>query len=1142
MKKTLIHFFLAGAYLSWILFFILSFIFLFPNKALQSFNSYLPSSYNFEYSEVVNSGSILHPIFQFSNLKVQKNGTEIYSAKNSYLGITLSPYLIIGRVTINYIHAKDANIFLTRNVEKKISNLKVTLDKNISISFQDVSLTHAETKILVNGKLDSLVPGLANGKITINHNEEISNISINSDGKNSNLFINLYQLNWLQYFPNDYPSSVKAMNFGINFTGSVGPGGLSVDGYVSLQESGFDSFIVKQNRGSFSFQSRNEFSTLTLSNFLHPFVDEAFPIKFNRTKKTIAIPYIFLSEEALELKEARFSNIALKDIVASFSNGSVKYSGEIADLDLLNIYFDEILNIQGVFSGINNEIKFAITPSQSFIKNNDTEHHPIQIIGKGHLTDTSFYLESKIVELSGSINLKLYLPIKGNQPLTIKLSGQDISKKIILASLPETLESTSKFIRKNLEFSASHNIFLDYSGPLSDKEPNLLLKLSLDNSIIKINEKLDITFQKGLIEINKDNLYIHFLPGFVNQFPLDEFYGTLKFSSQNFQYVSRHDLSDKEIAKLLNNNFFSADELHVKATSKGFFNIFSQKKNNSLSIQTDSFSIPVYKSNSINLQKGQLFALEFNKLYGRVPAKFFNEDSIIFLHGQNLLDQYELDFLLRIPLNPQIFIPDLPFLKVSGKEIFSTILSIEKNSSPVLKIFSELKRVELKSQLPFLQKSKSSLLPTDIVISNLSNPEVFIKNSLIEIKINSFKKPQGYIAIGKEMPKKYNFIKHAKGLNLYLGVDAISSDILMILPQEEALEQTFALDNFIFDIGLLEIFNNEFKQINGSFSMQDSVLQGNIYSDKLNGKFTKDISGFLKIELEDTHLQDISFLKHQTKSSAIENINARLVVKNSSIQELQIKFLDVYLQKNKHLFTINNIDLSSNLMSVSPLSNNSKAYFSADNRNDVYKLRGSYLVKDSTKIPILKDVTNFSYFNGDINLQWQNLKRLQDIEGTLNFILKDIVVPNQAANSVALNLLGVLNLKNILGKVANLDLTIDEFTSTKLNRVQGELTFSQSQARLASPLFIDTNAAKMKWIGQINKNAAGELSKLDLSLDLRVRIGENIPWYAAVLGGIPAVAGSAVISEIFENNINDLSNYQYEVSGVLSSPKIERIN
>ena len=319
-------------------------------------------------------------------------------------------------------------------------------------------------------------------------------------------------------------------------------------------------------------------------------------------------------------------------------------------------------------------------------------------------------------------------------------------------------------------------------------------------------------------------------------------------------------------------------------------------------------------------------------------------------------------------------------------------------------------------------------------------------------------------------------------------------------------------------------------------------MKGKIKSDKLNGNFEKDNSGFIKIQLEDTHLEDISFLKLQPDTLSKRVLNARLIVKNSSIEELKIDFLDLYLQQNNNLFTVNNIDLSSNLMSISSLSNESKAYFSVDNKNDIYKLRGNYLVKDSLKIPFIKNLSNFSYFNGDINLQWQDLKRLQGIEGTLDFILKDLVVTNKTTNSVALNLLGVLNLKNILGKLANLDLTIDEFTSTKLNRAEGEIVFSKLKARLDAPLFIETNAAKMKWIGQINKNSIGELSKLDLSLNLRVRIGENIPWYAAVLGGIPAVAGSAIISEIFETNINDLSNYQYEVSGSINAPKINRMN
>ena len=142
---------------------------------------------------------------------------------------------------------------------------------------------------------------------------------------------------------------------------------------------------------------------------------------------------------------------------------------------------------------------------------------------------------------------------------------------------------------------------------------------------------------------------------------------------------------------------------------------------------------------------------------------------------------------------------------------------------------------------------------------------------------------------------------------------------------------------------------------------------------------------------------------------------------------------------------------------------------------------------------------------------------------------------------MAFNLLGVLNLKNIIGKVANLDLSIDEFTSTKLSRVEANMLFNKSKLRLASPLFIETNTAKMKWVGQINKDYKNSLNELDLNLDLRIRVGENLPWYAAVLGGLPAVAGSAVINKVFEEDINDLSNYQYEILGTISKPELRRI-
>jgi len=40
---------------------------------------------------------------------------------------------------------------------------------------------------------------------------------------------------------------------------------------------------------------------------------------------------------------------------------------------------------------------------------------------------------------------------------------------------------------------------------------------------------------------------------------------------------------------------------------------------------------------------------------------------------------------------------------------------------------------------------------------------------------------------------------------------------------------------------------------------------------------------------------------------------------------------------------------------------------------------------------------------------------------------------------------------------------------------------------------------------------------------------------------LPAVAGSAVINQVFEEDINNLSNYQYEILGTISQPELRRI-
>ena len=48
--------------------------------------------------------------------------------------------------------------------------------------------------------------------------------------------------------------------------------------------------------------------------------------------------------------------------------------------------------------------------------------------------------------------------------------------------------------------------------------------------------------------------------------------------------------------------------------------------------------------------------------------------------------------------------------------------------------------------------------------------------------------------------------------------------------------------------------------------------------------------------------------------------------------------------------------------------------------------------------------------------------------------------------------------------------------------------------------------------------------------------------YAAVFGGIPALAGGFIFENIVDERLDDASTFQFSVTGNITDPKIERLN
>ena len=1126
---------------SWIFFLFLIISACSPWSLIKSIDKYILTNHSIDFSELQSSGNALNRDLIFNNLYIMHNDRVLIQAAELELGLSLKPQNLFKFINLTRIIIKDG-YFDNSNIQISSSfpNYMVNISDEISLSFENFKYQRDDSIFEINGELFGGLSRSISGQLSFLHNNQLSTIAVNSFEGSYRFSLNLHSYKWLNFIPGFDVLPIKDLAFQINALGELQADQSNIRGSFSSNSLSLQSLLIKQNKGSFHFQSNKNIGTLTLTEFLHPFIDEDHPIQINLQQKSVAVPRFFLSPQILKIERLKLKNLIIENLFLSFDTFLPKYSGFVKDLDLNDLYFKEIINLSGDFSGYGDKIKFLVSSNSSMLKNFNQNFIPVSISGVGNFSGSVFDLKARIKNKSAGIDLALKTNPDLDNLLSIELKGHDISKDLITFSLPKSLKGASSYMDKSIDVGSKNSIYFNYSIPSNDLSADLKAKILINEAKLVFNEDSRIDLTRPMIEADSKNLYIFSPSGKAVNFFYDEVYGLINYKTKKLSFYSLHDMKSIDLKNLLSVGEESFNFPDIQAEHKGEMKLSSLRFNNAISVKTKKFFVPIFQSHNIQFDHASIFIVDLDLIHGLLPSTFMKEEMSVNLLGTGLTNKYNLTFSGNIKLDAANFIADSKYLQVSGNDFFKIGLNIQNNSLPILKVNSDLTNIELNSVFNSLSKNNLTRLPTEILITNFSNPSLKVSNQRVDIHIKDLDKYDGYISIGKKLPDQYKNFNDELGLNLYLYSQFIDENLLISMLPRNPESSSIKLNKLAFDIKDFKFFNNKFSDLSGLFNLNNSGIKGNLIADRLNLNLKMDETGFMRIEIKDSTIPNIEFFNSPQSSSDMA-INSRLIIKNSSISKVKIKNLDAYLVNNQKNFSAHNINLSSNLISIKPSQNSSSAYFSVDRLRPLYKIRGDFLIKDSNKIPYLKDVVDFSYFDGSVNLQWKELSTLSHIEGEANFILKDLLIKNSIANSMAFNLLGVLNLRNILGKLANLDLSIDEFTSMQLGRVEGDLLFNQSKLRLASPLFIETNAAKMRWVGQINKNSKNNLEDLDLSLDLRIRVGENLPWYAAILGGLPAIAGSAVINEIFEEDINNLTNYQYEILGTIAEPKLERV-
>ena len=143
-------------------------------------------------------------------------------------------------------------------------------------------------------------------------------------------------------------------------------------------------------------------------------------------------------------------------------------------------------------------------------------------------------------------------------------------------------------------------------------------------------------------------------------------------------------------------------------------------------------------------------------------------------------------------------------------------------------------------------------------------------------------------------------------------------------------------------------------------------------------------------------------------------------------------------------------------------------------------------------------------------------------------------------DTALLSALKIFNLNALLNNLTN----ESTFNNSKLiiSRAEGDFYVGQKRALFSKPIKLETPEAKMNWTGNIDKDKNGLLNQLDLDLDMRLKVSENIPWYAAIFGGIPALAGGFVFENIIDERLDDASTFKFKVTGSIDEPAIKRLD
>ena len=649
---------------------------------------------------------------------------------------------------------------------------------------------------------------------------------------------------------------------------------------------------------------------------------------------------------------------------------------------------------------------------------------------------------------------------------------------------------------------------------------------------LKINND-NLQISSSYFEINATKFYstIEFKDGLINSYPYSNIRAFIDSKSNDIFYSSKHFFNEDSLQKanLFDLSSFKENKINLNLNTKGIYNFKTKKSqrfdrlifNNSMLENKSDF-----KTENIN---AALFSAIDKSIHGLFQANIPDQQ----IEGSISFSQKDdLKIRSNLSIDMSKIMPKNQYLSFSGEENFKIVMTVKKNQTS-MDLFTNLINTSMTSSLKDLYKPINEILNTSIQIEDMSEISYLIKNK----KIHSFidKNNNGFFALGNFFKTDLKADKFNDGFYIYLNLNELNLDDIFYSQSDKSAGMT--LREIKIKTKKFNFLNNLYADQSINILFKDEI-EAKLFGKDLNGTINVDKTNFIKINLSKTkfNFKGLDIAKSEFASD-LNNINLRFIGKDIQTEDELFQDIDFYLLRNKNILTIDDIKIDSQRFTIGPNTDNEKAYISYNNVNDLYKLRGNYKLDNSSGY--FNNIFNYDFdlLETNLNIQWNSLSSLVNLEGELSFLIKDLNINREIPDSTLLRALKILNLNAI---VDGLDESPD--SSLFISRAAGNMIISKTRALISSPIKIETTEASMRWVGEILKNNKGELNDLNLDLAMRLKISENIPWYAAIFGGIPALAGGVVLENIFENVIEDASTINFKMQGTIEEPDLVRLN